>query len=636
MYAIPAALILLAVSAPPPAAPLRAVPFHEVRVTGGFWAPWLALSREKILPHNLEYCESEGKIDNFRIVAGRKEGKHRGACWEDSDVYKVIEGAAYCLLLERDPAIEKQVDDLIELIVASQQQDGYLNTYFTLVEPDNRWKDDAKHETYCAGHLIEGALAHFEATGKRTLLDAAVRVADHMCTVFGPGKVEEVPQHEEIELALIKLWRFSGEQRYLDLAQWFLDRRGHPYGNQPGGRWGEACQDHKPLREQHEITGHAVRGMYLYCAVTDVAALTGDRGYLDTLDHIWEDITKRKMYVTGGLGDSSRHNEGFSEGYYLPNDTAYAETCASVGMTLWNQRLLLLHRQAKYADVIERAIYNTPLSCVSLDGTGFFYCNRLAGADQRPPWQGCACCPTNMVRFLPTIAGYAYAHDDQRLYLNQYLASETRMAVGGTQVGVTQQTDYPWDGKVRVTLNPEKAAAFEVRLRIPAWCEGPQTPEDLYRAEGKPERGAAVVKLNGEPVNAAPEAGYVRIDREWNPGDAIELELPMPVRRITAHPKVEADAGLVALQRGPVVYCLEAVDNGRAVRSLALPPEAALTTEIRPDLLGGVTVVKGPALLSRVDEPAPVPVEFLAVPYYAWANRVPGYMQVWLNSGIDH
>lgn len=627
-----AAAILLAVA---PCAAMaetpQPIPFNQVKLTDGFWMPWLNLVRQSVLPHNLQYCESEGKIDNFRIVAGRLEGKHRGACWEDSDVYKVLEGAAYCLMLQPDPAIEKQCGDIIDLIAAAQQPDGYIDTYFTLVDPQNRWKDDSKHETYCAGHLIEAALAYEQATGKHTLLEVARRMADHMCEEFAPGKNENVPQHEEVELALVKLWRFTGEERYLELAKHFLERRGQPYKGKPEGRWGEVCQDHKPIREQDAIVGHAVRAMYLYCAVTDITALTGDEGYGRTLDRIWEDVTQRKMYVTGGIGDSSRRNEGFSAAYFLPNDTAYAETCASVGLVLWNQRMLMLHQDAKYADIIERCLYNTPLSCVSLDGHGFFYCNRLAGNDRRPPWQGCACCPTNMVRFLPAIAGYAYAHGTKSLYVNQYLPSETRVTLDGKPIAVKQETDYPWNGDIKLTFTADVPSEFALYLRIPAWCEGPQGEDDLYQIPGKPAHGAAVIKINGTPLgDIAIEKGYAVVRRAWNSGDTLELGLPMPVRRVRANAKIEADRGRIALQRGPVVFCLEAADNDRAVRSMAIPPDTAFNTEFQPNLLGGVMTIKGKALSRCADEPAPSAMEFTAIPYYAWSNRAPGYMQVWM------
>ncbi len=633
---LPVLLGVLGTCAPLWAQPLSSVPFTDVKVDGGFWGPWITLDREKVVQHCLKYCESEGKIDNFRVTAKRIEGKHRGAVWEDSDVYKVIEGAAYCLAQEKDPALEKQIDDIIELIAASQQPDGYIDTYFTLKEPENRWSDDCKHETYCAGHLIEGAIAYHQATGKRVLLDVAIRLANHMYDVFGPGKQTDVSEHEEIELALVKLWRATNDDRYLDLAKLFLERRGHKEGRKPvpkgsEGGWGEVCQDHKPIREQDEIFGHAVRAMYLYCGVTDVAALSGDAGYLKTLDAIWSDVTQRKMYITGGIGDSSRANEGFSVPYFLPNDTAYAESCASVGMALWNQRMALLHADAKYADIVEREIYNGLLSCVAMDGQHFFYCNRLQGCEARPPWQGCACCPSNIVRFLPAVSGYAFATGPQRLYVNQYLSCRAAVTLDGKSISLKQETRYPWEGTVRISVDSAEPAVFSMRLRIPAWCQGAQGPDDLYQAIGKPERGAVTIKINGEAVaDPVIEKGYAFLDRTWTRGDVVELELPMPVRRIKAHPNVEADRGRVALQRGPVVYCLETVDNGRTIRSLVLPPDAPLRDAFKPDLLGGVSIITGTARLREADAAEAKPFEFTAVPYYAWNNRTPGYMQVWL------
>ncbi|HPO16425.1 MAG TPA: glycoside hydrolase family 127 protein [Candidatus Hydrogenedentes bacterium] len=612
--------------------PLNTVPFTDVKVLGGFWEPWITLTREKILPHNLAYCESEGKIDNFRIAAGKKEGAFRGAPWEDSDVYKVIEGAAYCLMHQRDENIERQIDEIIELISGSQQPDGYIDTYFTLKEPGKRWTDDAKHETYCAGHLIEGAIAYFNATGKRTLLDVAIRMADHMLEVFAADKHMDSPQHEEIELALVKLWRLTENGRYLDLAKLFLDRRGYNKDGKPvGGRWGEVCQDHKPVREQDVIVGHAVRAMYLYSAVTDIAGLAGDAGYLTALDRLWQDVTQRKMYVTGGIGDSSRRNEGFSLPYFLPNDTAYAETCASVGMAFWNQRMALLHADAKYADIVEREIYNGILASQAMDGQHIFYCNRLEGSERRPSWQGCACCPTNIVRFLPAIAGYAYAYNGADVYVNQYLPSEVKISLAGDTLVLRQETDYPWEGKITLVLSPQTPKVFSVYLRIPAWCQGAQTPEDLYQLVGKPESGAVALAVNGASVsNLSIEKGYACLRREWKSGDTVTLDLPMSVRRVKAHPKVEADVSRIALQRGPVVYCVENADNPNAVRSISLPPDAPLEAEHHPELLGGVTIIKGKGLQRISDNTEPQPYEFTAIPYYAWNNRTPGFMRVWL------
>lgn len=614
---------------------LSAVPFTDVALNGGFWTPWVVLTQEKILQHNLKYCESVGKIDNFRIVAKRKEGKHAGAVFEDSDVYKVIEGAAYCFAHKRDAELEKTVDDIIELIAASQQPDGYLDTYFTLVEPDKRWTDDTKHETYCAGHLIEAAVAYYQSTGKRALLDVAIKLADHLWATFGPnGKQTDVSEHEEIELALIKLWRQTGNENYLELAKLFVERRGHMEGRKnPGtnGIWGEYCQDHKPFREQTEIVGHAVRAMYLYCGATDIAAMTGDAGYLSALDSIWHDVTQRKMYVTGGVGDSARHNEGVSVPYFLPNDSAYCETCASIGMALWNQRMALLHADAKYADIVELEMFNGILGGVSMDGSGYYYCNRLACSDHRPPWQGCSCCPTNIVRFLPSIAGYMYASNGNNLYVNQFAPATTKVPLKDATVTLVQETDYPWDGAVRLTIDGEKTTKFALRLRVPAWCQGAQSPDDLYQSAGKPEKGVITLLVNDVPVtDFAIEKGYAVIEREWVKGDAVTYRMPMPVRRVKANAKVEADAGRVALQRGPIVYCLESVDNERSVRSIALPPDTMVMIERRPDLLGGVTILKGAALARGPEGSETKPFTLTAIPFYARDNRTPGYLQVWL------
>ncbi|MEK7677025.1 MAG: beta-L-arabinofuranosidase domain-containing protein [Verrucomicrobiota bacterium] len=610
---------------------LAAVPFNDVKVEDTFWAPRIQLNREKVLPHNFKYCETTGRINNFAKAAGQMPGPFQGIYFDDSDVYKVIEGAAYSLAQQRDAALEKTVDGVIAKIAAAQLPDGYLYTFYTVnKELDKRWSNEKDmHETYCAGHLIEAAVAYFQATGKRTLLEVALRLADHLDSVFGPAKKHEVPGHQEIELALVKLWRVTGQERYLKLAQFFIEERGRYCGRKIHGDYN---QDHLPVAEQREITGHAVRAMYLYAGVADLAAITGNPDYITTMDHIWRDVTQRKMYITGGIGPSA-HNEGFTVPYDLPNDSAYAETCASIGMALWNQRMALLHADAKYADVVERVIYNGALSGVSLDGEKFFYVNPLAsrGRHHRQSWFGCACCPVNVVRFLPTVGGYAYAYDNQGIYVNQYLASRGTVALKGQKILLTQETRYPWEGAVKLTLDPAETADFTLHLRIPGWLQGAPSPEDLYVSEGQPESGAMTLKVNGQAVrNIEVEKGYARLNRAWKKGDQVELEMPMSIQRIKANPKVKADIGRVALQRGPVVYCLEGVDNENNVRSLALPPEAKLTAEFRSDLLGGVSVIKGTALACSKGADAPKPFQFAAVPYYAWDNRQPGEMVVWL------
>jgi len=617
---------------------LSPIDFRAVQLENGFWKPRLAVLRERTLPHELAWCEKTGRLANFDIAAGRAEGQHQGYFFNDSDVYKVLEGAAYLIeFFPEDRELRELADGLIERIAAAQQEDGYLNTYFQVAQPGQRWTDDRYHELYCAGHLIEAATAHFQATGQRRLLDVAVRLANHIDSVFGPGRRLEAPEHPEIELALLKLWRVTGEKRYLDLAGFFVEQRGQPRGREG---WGEYAQDHLPIRQQREVVGHAVRAMYLLAAATELAALTGDQELAAALDALWEDLTSRKMYVTGGIGVVG-HSEGFATGYDLPNERAYAETCASIGLALWSARMSRLHRDARYMDVFERAVYNGVLSGISLTGDRFLYVNPLASSgvatfrtgggkqgesrSHRQEWFKCACCPPNLLRFIPTIGGYAYAHAGDELYVNLLLASRTKVRLQSGEVEVTQETDYPWDGKVHIRVEPQSPFTFELYVRVPGWCAG------------------ARLSLNGRPVSP-PELrrGYARLSRTWQPGDVVDLELPMPVVRVECHPLVEANRGRIALQRGPLVYCLEQADNPDGVLDLAIPRSAVLSVERRPDLLGGITVISGPALRQSAlpwnqrlyrpagDWPPPEPTRFVAIPYYAWDNRTPGEMAVWI------
>jgi len=583
---------------------LAAVPFTEVKLQDAFWAPRIKTNREKSLPHNFTWCEQTGRISNFAKAAGLVPGKFEGIYFNDSDIYKVLEGASYSLADHPDPALAKTVDDVIAKIAAAQQPNGYLNTYFTLVEPQNRWKNfAAMHELYCAGHLFEGAVAHWRATGKRTFLDVAIKLADHIEATFGPDKRHEVPGHEEIELALVKLSQATGQKKYLKLARFFLDIRGDQ--KQREKLHGPYCQDHVPVRDQRQIVGHAVRAMYFYSGVADVAAYTGDAGFIRAMDALWQDVVLRKMYVTGGIG--ARHaGEAFGDPYELPNQSAYCETCAAIGLAFWAHRLNLLDGDARYADVLERALYNGILSGIALDGQHFFYVNPLASAGNhhRQPFYGCACCPSNVVRLVPSIPGYVYATSDNGVYVNLYAAGTATVAIGGTKVKLTQETNYPWDGKITLTIAPGQPAAFAVYLRIPGWSK------------------RAVYTVAGERVEQAPLLdGYVRVLRTWKPGDTIVLELPMPVERIEAHPRVKDDAGRVAIQRGPVVYCFEAADNDEPVQNIVLARDPKFTTEHRSDLLGGVTVIKAQTRKGST---------VTAVPYYAWDHRKPGPMVVWV------
>jgi DUF1680 family protein len=562
----------------------------------------------------------------------------------DSDVAKWLEAASYSLATHPDQALEAQVDEVIRLIVAAQQPDGYLNTYFTVVEPEKRWTNLRDwHELYCAGHLIEAAVAHFQATGKRVLLDALCRYADYIDTVFGtaPGKKHGYPGHEEIELALVKLYRVTGEKRYLHLSQYFIDERGRqPHyfdiearlrGEDPAAfqhKIYEYNQSHLPVREQREVVGHAVRAMYLYSAMADLARELHDQSLFDADQRLWNHLCTTRLYITGGLGPS-RHNEGFTADYDLPNETAYAETCAAIGLVFWNHRMLQLDCEARYADVLERALYNCVLSGVSLDGQKFFYENPLAslGTHHRQEWFWVACCPPNIARLLASLGQYIYAVNDKDLAVHLYIQSTAQMTVGGREVTVRQETTYPWNGIITLRLGMDEPSMFGLRLRIPGWCQNAQ------------------LKVNGDAFDIAShlEQGYVRVERVWQADDKVELELAMPVERMYAHPNVRQDAGCVVIQRGPLVYCLEGTDNKVPLHRIVVPRTAELASHFGPDVLGGVTVVSGDALVEEDTDwretlyrswPASLqPGAITAIPYYVWDNRQPGEMRVWLREG---
>jgi DUF1680 family protein len=620
----------------PPRAPYQrlSVPaIDQVRITDAFWAPRIETCREVTLPYCLAMCEKTGRIGNFAKAAGLREGKFQGIWFNDSDVYKVLEGAAYVLRTHPDPNLERLTDGVIATIAAAQQPDGYLFCFFTIDNADQRFRHigaNARHELYCMGHMIEAGAVHHEMTGQRDLLEAACRLADHIGSVFGPGKRRDVPEHQELELALIKLYRLTREKRYLDLARFFIDQRGNAAGH---GLYGAYAQDHLPVRRQSEIVGHAVRAMYHCAGMADLYAETGDRQLLAACRRLWQSATHRKMYLTGGLG-ARRAGEAFGDDYELPNDTAYAETCAAIGLIFFAHRMGLIEPDAEYADVLERVLYNGFLSGVSLSGKEFFYQNRLAGRGdyRRQSWYGCACCPSNVVRVFPKIGRYVYASDDSTLYVNLYVAGTATLSLGDGPVTLTQQTRYPWDGNVKLTVSPTREQPFQLRLRIPGWCKDRRTPGGLYRCVAGDRRGPEVtLKVNGEAVDTGRlDKGYARIDRRWKPGDVVELDLPMLIRRVHAHPNVKADAGRVALQRGPIVYCVEAADHGGRVRHLILPPDAELTAEYRDEVLGGVSVITGKAAARTADSDELQPVDLTAVPYYAWDNRDGGEMAVWL------
>jgi DUF1680 family protein len=629
--AVAAALFLATTAvAQPPSGPtgLKAVPFQDVKINDSFWSPRIRTNQRATIEANLRQCELTGRIKNFAVAGKLEPGKHEGMLYNDSDVYKVLEGIAYTLSTERDPELERRTDAIIDKIAAAQQPDGYINTYYTLVKPQDRWKNiQHGHEMYCAGHLIEAAVAYQQATGKDKLLGVARRMADHICSVFGPGKRPEPCGHQEIELALVKLGRVTGDRKYLDQALHFLNTRGR--ADRGSKLFGEYAQDHRPVREQNEVVGHAVRAMYMYCAMADVAAATGDAGLRKAIETIWHDVVDRKMYVTGGIGPSAS-NEGFTVPYDLPNDSAYAETCAAIGMALWNHRMFLMSGEGRYADILEREVYNGLLSGVSLTGDKFFYVNPLGsvGTHHRVPWFDCSCCPTNIVRYLPGMGERVYATKDNDIWTVLYLGNEATVALDGGSVKLKQETRYPWDGLVKITVEPEKPFAFALHLRIPGWCKA-RPAFSVRDKNGKSYKGTEGLAL---------DAGYLTIKRTWQAGDVVEFGLPMPVERVYADPRVKADVGRVALMRGPVVYCLEGVDNNGSVRNLVLPKDAKLTAAFDKDLLGGVIVLRGEALAVTADKAGKRqtrPIAFQAVPYSYWDNRAPGPMVVWLPETPD-
>ncbi len=618
-------------AAPDAALPkLRAVPFTDVTITDAFWAPRREANRTASIPVNLENLEKAGNLPDLRLAAQRATSGFVGPVFMDSDVYKALEAAAYSLATNPDPVLDKKLDDIIAILAAAQHPDGYLNSYYTVKEPGKRWVNlRDNHELYCAGHMFEAAVAHYQATGKKTFLAVATRFADCIDSVFGPPpKRMGYPGHPEIELALVKLARVTGERRYFELARFFVESRGKKFFAEehktpPEHYDGTYWQDDVPIVEHKNIKGHAVRAAYLLSGATDIAAETGNPALLAMINRVWRNTVERNMYLTGGIGPSS-HNEGFTVDYDLPNLTAYQETCATIALAQWNHRLALLYGDARFADVVERALYNGVLAGVSQDGTKFFYVNPLesGGGHHRSPWFGCACCPPNVARTLASLGGYAYATSDRALWVNLYIQGTAKAKVAGAAVALEVTTEYPWEGKVALAVSPAAPAEFELRLRIPRWCDG------------------AAVAVNGQAVaSPAIERGYAVLARTWRAGDKVTLDLPMPVRRVAAHPNVKADQGLLAIQRGPIVYCLEACDQTAPLAGLYLPAESELAAKPDKSLLGGVVVITGDACAAAEQDwsrtlyqaaPPARRVPIVAVPYYAWDNRAPGAMKVWL------
>jgi len=614
------------------------ISFADVQITDAFWKPRMDKVASVTLRACIDYTEIKTpRIRNFEIASGRKKGKFEGIFYDDSDVYKALEAIAYSIKDHADSGLEKKADEWIDKIEAAQLPDGYLNTYFTLTGLDKRWTDMSMHEDYNGGHLMEAAVAYYEATGKRKLLDVAIRFANHFDSLFGPGKRHWVTGHEELELALVKLYKTTRNKKYLDLASWLLEERGHGFGH--GYTWTDwkdtaYAQDKTPVRDSKEITGHAVRAMYLYTGAADVASLTQDIGYLNAMKSVWEDVVGRNMYITGGIG-SSGSNEGFSKDFDLPNEQAYCETCASVGMVLWNQRMNTLTGESKYADILEKALYNGALDGLSLSGDRFFYGNPLAseGRNKRSEWFGTACCPANIARLVASLGNYIYAKSDKGIWVNLFIASKTRALVAASEIGIEQETGYPWEGAVRIKVSPARKTRMAMHIRIPCWAQGMPSPGNLYHFVNTHPTGFTL-KVNDKTVPFRMEKGYAVIEREWKKGDLLLLDFPMDVRQVLADESVNADIDRVALQRGPLVYCVEGADNNGRAWNILMPDNASFICSFEKDLLNGVVSVRTqvPVLTISPDglSVSSANQSILAIPYYAWCNRSPGPMQVWL------
>jgi len=632
-----------AASAPEHDYPFKPVPFTAVHMTDAFWAPRIEVNRKVTIPYAFKECEITGRVANFVRAAealrgqlGANDRKLPGYPFDDTDIYKVIEGASYTLSVHPDPKLDAYVDSLIAKIAAAQEKDGYIYTART-IDPQHphpwsgaeRWENEEiqSHELYDAGHLFESAVAHYQATGKRNLLDIALREANLLCNTFGPGKRAIWPGHQIVAMGLVKLYRVTGDVKYLNLAKFMLDVRGGPNGSKYNQSW-------EPVVDQTEAVGHAVRATYMYSGMADVAAMTNDTRYVHAIDAIWENVVGKKLYITGGIGATGA-GEAFGANYELPNLTAYNETCASVGNDFWNQRLFLLHGDAKYIDVLERTLYNGLISGVSLNGKLFFYQNPLEsnGRQGRSPWFGVACCPGNITRFMASVPGYVYATGENAVYVNLFAGSTAEIPLGKRTIKMVQETRYPWDGHVKITVDPGQPGTFAIKVRIPGWARNEPVPSDLYRFASNVDE-AVTLRVDGHSVPIRLDSGYVTISREWKSGDVIELNLPMPVRRILANSQVTADRGRVAIQRGPVVYAAEWPDNpNHKVRNILLPDDEKFTATFRPELLNGVEVVESKAVGLAYDSAGKVirtDQEFTAIPYYAWANRGRGQMAVWI------
>lgn len=635
-----------------------AVPFTSVKLTDSFWLPRLRTNAEVTIPASFARCESTGRVKNFEMAATHTGKFCTTYPFDDTDIYKTIEGASYSLKIFPNIKMEKYIDSLIAIIAKAQEPDGYLYTARSIDSNHvgawvgaHRWEKERElsHELYNAGHLYEAAVAHYQSTGKTNLLNIALKNADLVCNTFGPDKLHVAPGHEIVEMGLVKLYRVTGKQKYLQTAKFFIEQRGHyqGYDSLSNDEWknGSYWQDDKPVVDQTEAEGHAVRAGYLYSAVTDVAALTGDEQFVKSIDTLWDNVVSKKMYVQGGVG-AVGDGERFGGNYELPNATAYNETCAAIAQAFWNERMFMLHGDSKYIDVLEKIMYNGLISGIGLDGKSFFYTNAMQIRSnsigdverQRSEWFVCSCCPTNLVRFLPAVPGYIYAQNNNQLYVNLFMSSTANIKIKNQNIEVVQQNNYPWNGDLNFTINPKTTTDFTVRMRIPGWARNEEIPSNLYNFQTN-DNEPVVIKINGEAIQYNIENGYAILNRKWKKGDKIEMNLPMPVRTVASNTKLAENDGKVALQRGPIMYCAEWVDNNGRAANIILPSNTTFNNSFKADVLNGVEEITAqvPAIVvdSINNSVKTVQQNFTAIPYYAWANRGVGEMQVWFPQQIS-
>jgi DUF1680 family protein len=644
--------------------PIQQVPFTAVKFTDKLWSARIEVNRTVTIPASFARCENTGRVSNFEMAALKKGKFCTKFPFDDTDIYKTIEGASYSMAVHPDAALDKYVDSLIRIVGKAQEPDGYLYTARTIdpLHPHawsgpERWvnENDNSHELYNSGHMFEAASAHFLATGKRNFLDIALKNANLLVATFGPGKRHVAPGHEIVEMGLVRLYRLSGNKNYLDLAKFFIDERGkraYDKNSKDVFKNGMYWQDDEPVTSQQAAEGHAVRAMYLYSGMADVAAITGDKQYIEAIDRIWNNMVGKKIYVQGGIG-AVPNGERFGDDYELPNTTAYNETCASIGSVYWNQRMFLLHGESKYIDLLEKVLYNGLISGVGMDGKSFFYTNAMQVTNGfthpalergRSGWFECSCCPTNIARFLPSLPGYVYAQKDDGIFINLFVSGNASLKVKNKEVQIVQENNYPWEGLLKFKLQPESPERFNVRIRIPGWAKNEAIPSDLYHFASKVSP-AFTIKVNGKPVRYTMDKGFAVINREWSKGDQIEVNLPMPVRKVNATAALKADSNKVALQRGPIIYCAEWADNiagGNAstsstsiniskFSSLSIPANASFKPMYNAALLNGVTTLKGNVLQSDPAGLGTKTISLVAIPYMAWANRGEGEMQVWFS-----